>query len=238
MKYALITDLHLGDPLGENSVANFEQAITQINTEKVDMTFILGDIIFPGYFEQFQRSITNLDSPFYCLPGNNDKLQARRKILELCIETKLFHLQNANNDFIFIDVTTPESHNGRLSEEQILELERLVSSLPPNNNIFLLMHIPASELPFEQLSSEDKKWYFEPESRLRLVNFLNKYPIKAIFCGHRHRKEDFLLGNTRCITIQSTCWNDGDFPLGYIVMETDKNSIIIHDRTLSPSHVC
>jgi 3',5'-cyclic-AMP phosphodiesterase len=199
IRVALLSDPHVSQ--GTNSAlyaAHLDKAITAVNTSRVDLVLIAGDLTDQGLPEEikaFQDQIKTFQAPVWYVPGNHDVGDKRLKGIATEINTKrLTEYERVLGKSWFV-----REHAG--VRVVGINSSLLGSGLPPENDMWrwleetlaapsaiptlVLMHCP----PFSKSTDEPGGvyWNVEPEPRQRLLGLIRQAGVKAVLSGHLHQ---------------------------------------------------
>jgi hypothetical protein len=210
-RFALIADSHLNpvdesntSPWQTNHLANprNEVVVDAVNKLKPAFTVHLGDVVHPlpytnsykGAAEYANNLYQKLNHPFYITPGNHDIgdkylpgnpaatiTQESCKIYEGFFGKQWQTFERDGVCFIILNSCL----FGSASEAEELQWQWFEKTLSLNSDkrIFLFSHYP----PFITDSSEENNYdNIEKVPRARLLDFIKKYKVEAIFAGHVH----------------------------------------------------
>jgi len=223
LKFAVISDLHISnDPAKEIRLKTLIEKINLIPNLK--FVAITGDLVSSIYYakngecndEENNRLIKTLNllqklkTPFYICMGNHDyKINNKRdsdapfNLDEIIYIEKIwkeitgfdpfYHLEFENCSFIFLNSMRGRYLNKFFDDDQLEWLENI---LKKSNCTIIFSHYPPTENKL--LSTFSPKNFITPKNEEKFFNILNKYKhkIKAIFCGHIHKKLHYQILNS------------------------------------------
>lgn len=253
MRFALISDVHLGPPashqgklrklthLSEELVAGFVQRVRdELNA---DLVINLGDVLEDESAERdreryarFVALLRETGKPLLHVAGNHDTINlAPSELCELWGDGSDLVYSRDQHGVHFAVLRTIEHRGERieLPEEQLRWLERDLAetSLPS----IVLMHHPASEMRLE-----GNRWF---EKRPHLCRVVERRALRqviersgkvlAVFNGHVHWNHFDVIAGIPYITVQSLIENlDEDAPgraaAAYAVCDLDDRRLVIN----------
>jgi predicted phosphodiesterase len=210
-RFALIADSHLNpvdesntSPWQTNHLANprNEVVVDAVNRLKPAFTVHLGDVVHPlpytssykGAAEYANNLYQKLNHPFYITPGNHDigdkflpGNPAATITQESCnIYENFFgkQWQTFERDGVcFIILNSCLFGSASVAEGLQWKWFEKTLSLNSDKRIFLFSHYP----PFITERNEENNYdNIEQEPRARLLDYIEKYQVEAIFAGHVH----------------------------------------------------
>ena len=210
-RFALIADSHLNpvdegntSPWQTNHLANprNEVVVRAVNILKPAFTVHLGDVVHPlpytssykGAAEYANNLYQKLNHPFYITPGNHDigdKYLAGNPAATITQEScKVYESffgeqwQTFERDGVcFIILNSCLFGSDSESEDLQWKWFEKTLSLNSDKRIFLFSHYP----PFIADRNEENNYdNIEQEPRARLLHYIEKYKVEAIFAGHVH----------------------------------------------------
>jgi UDP-2,3-diacylglucosamine pyrophosphatase LpxH len=210
-RFALIADSHLNpvdesntSPWQTNHLANprNEVVVDAVNRLKPAFTVHLGDVVHPlpytssykGAAEYANNLYQKLNHPFYITPGNHDigdkflpGNPAATITHESCnIYENFFgkQWQTFERDGVcFIILNSCLFGSASVAEGLQWKWFEKTLSLNSDKRIFLFSHYP----PFITERNEENNYdNIEQEPRARLLDYIEKYQVEAIFAGHVH----------------------------------------------------
>lgn len=184
----------------EEQVSFYETDIVKelkTNTEAV-MGFTLGDIVGdrPDLFEAMNAATGKIGLPWFHVPGNHDMNYDAKNQDQADESFELFYgpstysfNQGKVHFFVLNDVVYPNTYNdqqyiGGLSEKQFSYLENVLKTIPKENLLVFLMHIPLyNELQWGET--------FRDEHRSRFFELLKDRPFTFSLSGHTHTQRHY-----------------------------------------------
>jgi 3',5'-cyclic AMP phosphodiesterase CpdA len=200
-RIAFLSDTHVSLRTNESGVlynAHLNAAIAAVNTAKVDLVLIAGDLTDNGQPEQmalFKKLAGQIKAPVLFVAGNHDVGHAGNADKPITItpkRVKLFSQKLGPNWFAvekagvrIIGVNSCLFETGFKEEkEQWKFLEKELASRR-SEPVLLLEHYPL----FLKAADEPANgvWNVHPEPRKRLMALLKQGGVRAALSGHMHR---------------------------------------------------
>lgn len=179
VRFAWITDPHIGSPNADKDLKNVVQSINQ---NKFDFTIATGDITEKGLNSELEETndiFQNLERPLFIIPGNHDTKWSEsgcRKFIESFGDNK-FYFKYKNFVFIGLNTGIPLRGGGGHFEPQDLKwLDEKLSNLPDSTKIIFACH--------HQPDGEVDNWY-------EITNRLLKFDFAFIIVGHGHSNRKY-----------------------------------------------
>jgi 3',5'-cyclic AMP phosphodiesterase CpdA len=196
MLFAQISDAHIMGP-GEKPFGlapveeNLARAIAQINglEPRPDLVLVTGDITSHGAEEnarQAARLLSELDMPWYVIPGNHDSREALRAAFgreNLPAGDGPFlqyAFTHAGVRFIALDTSEPGRPGGVLCPERLKWLEETLAQDRDAPTILFMHHPPVK---FGILETDEDGFEGVPELGEIAARHGN---VRHILCGHTH----------------------------------------------------
>lgn len=186
--FAQFSDTHLNE--GEERAQRVAAVVAYLNGLSVtlDAVVVTGDIAdhgLPAEYEQARAIWSSLRYPVLSCPGNHDARAAYRQVLlgetgDVDAGAPVNRVHRAPGAvFALCDSTIPGRDDGRLADETICWLDRVLAQQPDVPS-FLCFHHPPAPL----YSHTDRNRQFGED---RLAALLDRHrQIAAILCGHAH----------------------------------------------------
>ena len=206
-----ISDLHVKAP-GRlsyrvvNCAAMLARCVAEILRlpQRPDLVLATGDLTDSGRAEEYahlRELLAPLPMPVYFIPGNHDERGALRAAFPEHAYLRQWDpfVQYAIDDWplriVAIDTVIPGEDGGRLDDERLAWLERILS-LRRDKPTLLIMHHP----PFPTLIGHMDQIGLSGSDALARV--IARHPqVERVLCGHLHRPIQFRFAGT----IASTC---------------------------------
>ncbi len=199
-----------------------EDAIDEINRERVDAVVIKGDIADRGRPEQFEaaaRAFARFEAPHHVILGNHDHYaRAEGQVVDghalLGQPSTPRWLELGGWRLVLLDTTLPGEHHGVFPEERLAWLaECLRESREAEQPTLLFMH--HQPVPAEHRDEYPNSIGILPEHSLPLYELLGRSPqVKGVLIGHTHRnrvRRHRLAGGVPFIEVHCS----KDYPGGY-----------------------
>ena len=171
----------VSDNTGGSRKGIFDEAVEKINLLKPEFVMCVGDLI-QGYtqdtaqiefeWSEFNNTISNLESPFFYLPGNHDITNlVMQKEWEKRYGRRYYHFIYQGVLFITMDSNDDDDYS--ITEEQ---MNYVINSLKENTEVrwtFIFMHHPI--------------WTYDTNNRFETIENVISDRKYTVFAGHRHR---------------------------------------------------
>ncbi|MBS1913361.1 MAG: metallophosphoesterase [Bacteroidetes bacterium] len=208
IRIAQITDTHLladaGSRVGGvDSFAALERLLPLVRGDAwvPDVIVATGDISddgTPASYRRFRDLIIPLGIPVYCMPGNHDEAAAMREHLP----GGQVHLERGLTlgpwQLSFLDSHLPGEAHGRLSRDELAELDTALRDASGRHALLCLHHtpLPLCAMPACRL-----------ENAAELMSLLARHSsVRAVIAGHvhcaaheRHAGVDMLVTPSACV---------------------------------------
>ncbi|MBM4176032.1 MAG: hypothetical protein FJ213_07655 [Ignavibacteria bacterium] len=181
IRFAWITDTHIGSPNADKDLMNVVQSINQ---DKFDFVIASGDITEKGLNSELEKTINifqQLERPLFIIPGNHDTKWSESgctKFIELFSDNKFYFKYK---DFVFIGLNTGiplRGAGGHFEPQDLKWMDEKLNELPDTAKIIFACH--------HQPDGEVDNWY-EATNRLARFNFA----FIIVGHGHSNRKYSF-----------------------------------------------
>lgn len=242
-----ISDLHfqLAD---ERSVNNLGKVVKSIAEQDIqpDLLLMTGDIVHAqikeGYAPVFE-SLKSLETPIYCITGNNDSssglIKALQEYLPQHPQSELAGcLQYCVEDYPFrligLDSFASGQMSGEMTDIKLAWLEEKLNNNPQHKPILLMIH--QFTLP-NALHRGFLPWFSEFN---RIVS-KHQDTVKLVVSGHVHTSISGQIGKTRFISADSVNWNslldfkehgnqikDLSAPVGYLIHQFNGDDFLTY----------
>lgn len=209
LTFLQITDTHLfakpdGELLGVNTRDSFLAVMAKVLEQAHPIQGVLatGDISqdhTPESYSLFAQHINQLGQPCFWLPGNHDFQPA---MLTEFASAGISGAKQLVSDYwqvILLDTQVLGVPHGRLSEEQLGQLQSALDEYPDKHALVLLHH---------HVQPAGCKWLDQHglKNADELFVLLKQYPqVKALLCGHIHQQLDQQFEQLRLLATPSTC---------------------------------
>lgn len=216
------TDLHLfADPgerlLGQDTRLTFESVLTLAQRDQwpPDALVLTGDLVHderPGGYRYLRQRLEQLAVPFFCLPGNHDRIDLLAGLLD-CRTVSGFRAERLGCwDLLLLDSTIPFAEGGHLDTTAIAELDRYAANHTRQHLLILLHHHPApvGSAWIDRMQADN--------GGELLAIAAAHHNVRGIACGHVHQAYAARYGgHTSWVSAPSTCIqfrpNSHDFAL-------------------------
>ena len=215
-RIAFVSDTHVNLRTNEPGIdynRRLDQAIAEINSAKVDLVLIAGDLTDGGSREQmslFKQKVKQLNAPLLFVAGNHDVGMVGDDTVKKSItpeRVKLFSRELGPNWFArevagvrVVGINSCLFGSGFKEEEDQWSFLEKELAKPRAKPTFLLEHYPLFiKTPDEP---RDSTWNVQPEQRKRLLALVEQGGVRTVLTGHLHypitnRLDGILfLGNT------------------------------------------
>ena len=196
MLIAQISDLHIS-PKGKKAFGivpmnkNLERCIDHINqlAPGPDLVLVTGDITNSGQLAEAAQAaslLSNLNVPYYIVPGNHDDNAQLRSVFgvrscpSLSDEFIHYTIEGFDLRLIAMDSTKPKQSGGKNCKKRAAWLDECLLQAPEQPTIIFMHHPP---LKFGTLETDSDGF----EGADLLADVVSKYSnIERIICGHIH----------------------------------------------------
>ena len=214
MLIAQISDLHVM-PKGElangrvDTATMLRDAVAHLNAldPQPAITLITGDLADkgqPAAYANMREILAELNTPFYVIPGNHDKIDAFREAfsdqpylppsgdrIHYVVDTWPLRL-------VAIDSVVPGRTRGALSEERLAWLDETLSLRPEAPTLVLMHHAPF----ITGLPHFDDVYMDNADGLERVIG--RHAQVQRVLCGHVHRSTQIRFGGTMVSSCPST----------------------------------
>lgn len=210
VKVLQITDLHLlADPdddlLGINTEKTFQAVINLAKSLcwPPDLALVTGDLAqeyTQAAYSRLYNSLSELELPCFCLPGNHDEAVFAAETLNAGKIRYLNDVLVGNWQIICLDTKIPNAAGGGLSAR---ELEKLQARLQQHQDrhVLVALHHPPVEVGSRWLDT------MVLNNADELFAILRQHTnIRGILCGHIHQELDIEINGIRVLGSPSTCF--------------------------------
>lgn len=175
-KFAFVTDTHIGASTSEEDL---QRTIADINKlENIDFALFTGDITEMGTDEELalaQEIISQLEIPYYVLPGNHDTGWSESGGVSFIEEFGSDKFVFEHEGYKIIGTASGpyvRMSDGHIPRDAIVWLDSVLTATPKDQPIIFINHYP--------LNNSLDNW-FEATERLK------EYNTQFALCGHGHR---------------------------------------------------
>lgn len=260
MKFAIITDIHLGPDgfwkgvqrkIGANVVEFVDNFIETMNNEvKPNFVIVLGDLIEDDnpendkeHMQMLVDKFGKLNCPVYFAAGNHDlKNISEDELMDIFKQKKLFYSFDSDKFHFIVLFSRKIQIKGKgfiITDEQIRWLKEELKNI--DKDCFIFMHAGLAE---QDLSGNP---WFEgrPDSclimnREEMREILEKSgKVKAVFNSHLHWDKMHIHNSIPYFTIQSLVENEDDKGLpsqAYSIVDVEDGKISVEIRGNYPKN--
>lgn len=219
LKFAWITDTHVGNTTGENDLINTVQDINTFND--IDFVILSGDITETGKTVDLiatQKILENLRVPYYTIPGNHDTKWSESGCTAFSQVFGSDRFVFKYEGILFIGMhegPIMRMGDGHFSPEDIRWLDTTLARISNiNQPVIFITHYP--------LDNQIDNWFV-------VLDRLKKINTKVILCGHGHSNRSLDFEGIPGVMSRSNLRakeNTG----GYNIVEISKDSIFFSER--------
>lgn len=214
MLIAQISDLHVM-PRGElaygrvDTATMLRDAVAHLNglDPQPDVILITGDLADkgqPAAYAHMREILAALNTPFYVIPGNHDKIDAFREAfadqpyLPLSGDRIQYVVDTLPLRLVAIDSVVPGRTRGALSEERLAWLDETLAARPEAPTLVMMHHAPfvMGLRHFDDVSMDNA------EGLERVI--ARHAQVQRVLCGHVHRATQIRFGGTIVSSCPST----------------------------------
>ncbi len=201
------SDTHLfDDPAATlkqvNTRQTLERCIAHARTRHpaFDLVLVTGDLSHDGgqpAYQQFRRAFTGLQQPVLVLPGNHDDPALMRAVLDRRMLSG-FH-QAGHWQFVLLDSMAAGEVGGRLAEDELVRLDRLLSTHDRLHTMVCIHHhpVPVGSRWLDAIMLDNAQ---------ALFSVLDRHPqVRALTWGHIHQPFHTRHGHIELFGCPSTC---------------------------------
>ena len=219
-----------------NGVEKFFNCLEEIRNlrddEKPDFILIAGDV----HLWALEQHLDKVKIPMHVISGNHEDRDGKRQMRELFPsdfkidghESDYYSFVHKGVRFIGLCDAKGGDHIGTLCSEdfgprgQCEWLEKELAQREQHKIIF--SHIPP------ELNGRDKNMYLSRNDSRYFNNLIKQRQPTAMFFGHQHLATQYHnIGNTKSFTVRSSCWNDKNAPIGFMVVKISADGIVIRE---------
>lgn len=182
-----VSDIHLGT--GERNEERARRLFQRIAglSRSVDAVLVTGDIADQGTPQQYavaRELFASVPFPVFSCPGNHDERAAYAKALlgRTQVAGPVNEVAEAGGAvFALCDSTVPGEPGGRLADETLDWLDRVLAHAPAGAPVFVCFHHPPVEVHVPVLDA------MRQTGGERLAALLRRHDnVTALLCGHVH----------------------------------------------------
>jgi 3',5'-cyclic AMP phosphodiesterase CpdA len=179
----------ISDRTGGHRAQIFSQAVERLNLMQPEFVMSVGDLIegytddkdkLAGEWKEFQTYISQLQMPFFYVPGNHDVSKLGEKTWKEKFGRRYYHFVYKNVLFLMLCADDPNARLGRISDEQIAFVKKTLEDNKAVQWTIVALHRPL--------------WTEEPVEKngwLQVEQLLADRPY-TVFCGHIHVYRKFV----------------------------------------------
>ncbi|MCX8056060.1 MAG: metallophosphoesterase [Ignavibacteria bacterium] len=174
IKFAWITDTHIGSP---NAEKDLTYVIQDINQRNINFTIITGDVTEKGLNSELMKAkeiFNQLNQPYFIIPGNHDTKWSESgctQFNQLFGDDKFLFFKD---EYCFIGLNSGiplRGGGGHISPQDLIWLKSKLEKLPSSTKVIFAVHHP---LDSEIDNSEE------------VINTLSKIEKVFVLVGHGH----------------------------------------------------
>lgn len=224
IKFAWLTDIHIGYPTAEEDL---NQSVNDINTiDDLNFTIVSGDITATGTFKELSLAKTILDKlnkPYYIIPGNHDTKWSESGCTDFIKLWGNDRFVFIRDDFLFIGLhqgPRMRMADGFFAPEDLRWFDSFFKSKYDSSKpLIFITHYPLDE--------SIANWY-EMTDRLKNLN------TKIVLCGHGHKNKFYNFEGIAGVMGRSNL-RANDNNGGYNLVEIKNDSIYFFEKNNSTS---
>ena len=180
LRFAVVTDSHVGDSPSSNQTGSVLQAVYAL-TPAPDLVVHTGDLSEAGVrkqYDDFDALAKNLGSiPLIAAPGNHDArwLDMGKGEFERRYGAPHRSFTQGGVHFVLLDSTVDSQTWGHYARPMLDWLQADLAALPANTPVVVFAHHPVYYPPLKFTDNDDE-----------LLDTLQAYNVVALFTGHGH----------------------------------------------------
>ncbi|MGC8737148.1 MAG: metallophosphoesterase family protein [Candidatus Hydrogenedens sp.] len=230
VSFVVVSDLHMAEKDGTKHFTTFVKQLDELRP-KPDFVVVTGDI----HAKEFEKVFNELKPtiPFHVIFGNHEKREDRK------ILAKMFPEDFTDKDFYsfsykqvkciaLCDASDTGDHIGHFESEGIKGKEQqdwLEHELNVDRKqvpfIFVFAHIPPN------IEGKAENMYLSSNDQKALSEIFKRYKPNAMFCGHLHKKEKYIIEETPVFILPSLNWNFEDFSPEFYHVRTEGDAFYV-----------
>jgi len=206
------------------------RAVDQINEMEVDFVIFCGDLVnhaSDSSFSDFLHIISDLDVPYYLVPGNHD-------VGRIPNDTSLaFYRNTFGKDyyaihhkgiaFLFTNSQLWIADAGEESQRQDSWFSETLQNIQPKDRIVVIGHYP---IYIQEIDEEESYFNFPMDKRTELLDLFSSHNVKAYLSGHKHQLVVNTFKGIQLVTGESTSRNFDDRPMGFRKWDVTKDTLL------------
>jgi len=227
--FVQICDPQLGMGGYESDVLTLGQAVQQVNELDVDFVIFCGDLVNhanDSSFNDFKRLTSELNIPFYYVPGNHDVGMVPNDTTLAYYRSAMgedyFSFQHKGVSFIFTNSQLWKTDIGAESQKHELWFNETLINNSAEGKI-VIGHFP---IYIDSIDEKETYSNFPPEKRERLLETFSQNNVGAYLSGHKH---ELIINNYKGIQLltgESTSKNFDKRPKGFRKWDVSADTLI------------
>ncbi len=218
IKFAWLTDIHIGYPSSEKDLIS---SVNSINSfEDVSFTIVSGDITATGTLEELSLAksiLDKLNKPYFLIPGNHDTKWSESGCTDFIRLWGNDRFVFKVEEIVFIGLhqgPRMRMADGHFAPEDLRWFDSVTISLSEKEKVIFITHYPLDE--------SISNWY-EITERLKRIN------TQFVLFGHGHRNKLFNFEGIEGIMGRSnlSLYSDAS---GYNLVEIKKDSVFFFEK--------
>ncbi|MGE5154256.1 MAG: 3',5'-cyclic-AMP phosphodiesterase [Bdellovibrio bacteriovorus] len=208
LRLVQITDSHLfADPRGKLLGLTTRDSFLAVlalalgTGPRPDALVMTGDLVHDETAEAYaylQGVLEATGLPCYCIPGNHDQPELMTQWLGAAALDPVASRRLGRWNLLFLDSTRPGEEGGHLEDDQLAQLDRLLSGNPSPSLVFLHQHP----------TSVHSAWMdtMDVANGAELIAVCDRHPnVRALVFGHIHQEFVAEHGGYHILGAPSTC---------------------------------
>ncbi len=247
MKFAILTDIHLGPEGYHKGVLRkmnkdvklfLDDFVEEMNNNvKPEFVVILGDLVEDdneindrNNIDYIVKLFKKLECPVYYVAGSHDLQNiSEEELIKLFKQENLYYSFNEDEFHIIVLYTKSTKHkNAFISEEQISWLKNDLEKTNKKTIIFSHSPLADQDLTGNPWFEGKPEYYLTTNSKIIRDIFSTSKKVIAAFNGHLHWDKQDIHNNIPYFTIQSLTENEDDKGLAseaHAVVNIDGNKV-------------
>lgn len=247
-RVALVSDTHFLRKASEQIERNrrhLQQVIDSVNTSRVDLVLIAGDLTEDGDaadFRAFAREIARFAAPVWVIPGNHDiggkRIAAKPNPNKDWNLRRLWRYEWVLGESYFVreldglrvvGVNTSLLGSGTRQERRMFNYFERQLQQPVKEPTIFLLHYPLFNKHTDEPGGE--YWNVEPEPRRRLLSLVEKSGACAVLSGHLHAPLTNRFDGVICYTTPPVSFGlpEGKQPEGWTLLTVSRLGAVTVD---------
>lgn len=204
-----LTDTHLfadreGRLLGQNTRRTLELVLdlAYTNLGPIDLILLTGDLVHdesPEGYRYLQRRLSELGTPYSCLPGNHDLTP----VMSDTFHGRALNVESSARcgawNIVLLDSTLPGEEGGHLDTGQLARLQESLAKRRGDPTLVCLHHqpIPIGSNWMDTMALDNPEAFFA---------IIDRHPqVRGILWGHIHQDFSALRNGVQLLGTPSTC---------------------------------